>query len=33
MSGRLGLVLDSLERHVREARRREMDVAAVRPSG
>ncbi len=33
MSGRLGLVLDALERHVREARRREMDVAAVRPSG
>jgi peptide chain release factor 1 len=33
MSGRLGLVLDGLERHVREARRREMDVAAVRPSG
>ena len=31
--GRLGLVLDALERHVREARRREMDVAAVRPSG
>jgi len=33
MSGRLGLVLDALERHVREARRRQMDVAAVRPSG
>jgi len=33
MSGRLGLVLDDLERHVREARRRQMDVAAVRPSG
>jgi len=33
MSGRLGLVLDGLERHAREARRREMDVAAVRPSG
>ncbi|NCX99239.1 MAG: peptide chain release factor 1 [Planctomycetia bacterium] len=33
MSGRLGLVLDDLERHVREARRRQMDVTAVRPSG
>ena len=33
MSGRLGLVLDDLERHVREARRRQMDFAAVRPSG
>ena len=33
MSGRLGLVLDGLERHVREARRREMDIAAARPTG
>jgi peptide chain release factor 1 len=33
MSGRLGLVLDGLERHVREARRREMDIAGARPTG
>lgn len=33
MSGRLGLVLDALDRHVREARRREMAATPGRPSG
>ena len=33
VGGRLGLVLDALERHVREARRQQMVVAAGRPAG
>jgi peptide chain release factor 1 len=32
MAGRLGLVIDALERHVRDARRREMAVAEPRPA-
>ena len=32
MAGRLGLVIDALERHVRDARRREMAAAESRPA-